>query len=860
MRPPLLPAFLLCGALAPWPVFAQGADAGPSPEGVWRGTLACTEGTGPTGALQPYTVPLAFTVTGRLAVVKTDTDELIEQTAVWFESRTAVRVEVAGLRKNAPDRSWSIRADGPVGPGRFRVEAPMFRTDGRTLVRRSCIFDMRHAAADGGAAPAPAPAPAPLAAPGAATPAIAAGRAASRPPAPTPAPAPAPAAGPAQAPAAAPSAMPATNALSAEDWGRLMAQGTQDPRRQQELTDFFASADAALRDRNTSREQFDSITAQEARVALALLNSARALDLKVHLDKQHPSFKRDLSGSATLGDGRTPVRVLLLDARTRVSGRTLVDSAALTLLIDTEPAKLQQDGREIITQGGMSARDNPARAQDQRVYLALLAQKLRELLAAKGIRLASLPESARSSAELSFAVADVSEGVRSQGLQGIGRDHPLVITFNAHLEPKPVVESVLLRSPGRPGDNARERAALTELAQILQARLSEPRFEPLASIPATELAAVRTQQLEAARRESDRLRQEMVERIERINSAVAQKTELAGAIRVYRRGKVFAGKPEDAFCTVKAGDALVLLGFVRSSEFLTWSKIPQGKGFSTVYDSADELYAAINQDKCHIVADNAANLNQYMTAIGRDGQFAYNMGPAMNRVEAREPFAISRGFESYADYEFAQKVGSATPAQVRALKGFSAGTPEAFKAAAARMNSSGYSAEPGPSPAALLDFLDDEVKGRKVGKSALDYRRAEDKRVADEERLREEQAAKERAERIKAYPYLAVMTCGMGRNHINVLACFAAQGSSSVDTELRLTNGDSTRMYKAYTMREAGQERSDGFQIELRKNFSIQAQNSHGTLILGLKIIDRATGRVMFEKQAARFDVISVSN
>jgi hypothetical protein len=100
----------------------------------------------------------------------------------------------------------------------------------------------------------------------------------------------------------------------------------------------------------------------------------------------------------------------------------------------------------------------------------------------------------------------------------------------------------------------------------------------------------------------------------------------------------------------------------------------------------------------------------------------------------------------------------------------------------------------------------------------------------------------------------------MGKSHINVLACFAAQGSSSVDTELRLTNGDSTKMYKAYTLSEAGQERRDGFYIDLRKNFSIKAQNSHGTLILGLKVIDRLSGKVLFEKQAARFDVIAASN
>ena len=473
MKSPLLPIVLACGALLHGPAVAQGA--GPSPEGAWRGTLACSEGAGPTGSLQAYTVPFAFTVTGRLGVVKTDTDELIEQTAVWFEDRSTVRVEVAGVRKNAPDRSWSIRAEGPVANGRFRVEAPMFRADGRTLVRRACVFDARQAAADGRASPAAPVNPA-------ATPTSAAA-----PPVPVPAPA-----SPRAAPPAA-SAPPALNTLSAEDWARLMAQGTQDPKRLQELVDFLAGAEAAMRDRGTSRERFESIAAQEARVALALLNSAGGLDLNVHLDKLHPGLKRDLSGAATLGDGRVPVRVLLLDTRTRVATRGLVDSAALTLLAATEPAKLQQDNRELVTSSSPLIRDNPARTLDQRVYLAQLTQKVRDILAAKGIKLASLPDSARSTPDLSIVVADATEGARSQGLQAIGRDHALVITFDAQLEPDAAVEAALLRSAGRPGENNRERAAITELAQGLQARLKDPRFERLASITTEELAAARAQ-------------------------------------------------------------------------------------------------------------------------------------------------------------------------------------------------------------------------------------------------------------------------------------------------------------------------------------------------------------------------------
>jgi hypothetical protein len=655
-------------------------------------------------------------------------------------------------------------------------------------------------------------------------------------------------------------AAPAATATAADDSNRLMVQGTQDPKRLKELFDFFANAEAISGDRNSSKEKFDAIKLQEARVALAALNSLGALGLNIYLDKRHPNFKRDLSGAATLGDGRLPVRVLLLDTPTRVPKRTLVDSGAMTLLIATEPAKLQQDNREVITQGGMST-NNPARAQDEQVYLALIAEKLKEILAAKGIKLASR-SSENSTAELGLklVVADWAGKQRSEGVQEIGRDFPLVVAFDAQLRPAPRIESVLWSSSYRSGANNRELAEFAELVQTLQGRLNDPRFEKLAAISPADLAASRSQRLDAARGESDRVRQEMIDRIGRIRIAVAEKTELAGALRIYRKGKAFAGKPEDAFCTVKANEAMALLGLVRSPEFLTWSKFPKGTRFSKVYDSADEMYAAVTDSRCNIVVDYADNLNKYMTAIGRDGQFAYNVGPNMNREEAREPFAISLGFDNYLDYEFAQKTGNASAAQVRSLKEFGAGTLERFKVAAARMNSGKYSAETSPSAPVLLDFLDDEAKGKKVGKSAIDYRRAEDKRMAEEARLREEQSAKERAERAKSFPYIAILTCGMGKSHINVLACFAAQGSSSVDTELRLTNGDSTKMYKAYSLSEAGQERRDGFYIDLRKNFSIKAQNSHGTLILGLKVIDRLSGKVLFEKQAARFDVIAASN
>jgi hypothetical protein len=798
---------------------AQGLD------GVWRGTLACTEGVGAASALQASSSTVALTVTGGKGVAITDSAEVSEQLTLALEGRGAGRVEVSGVIKNAPERTWLIQAEGPVVNGRLRVEAPMFRADGKTLVRRACLFDLQLSPVQGRQS--------------------AIGNVARA------------------APASASPAAPLAGIGPDEDPIRIQLQGTQDPARLKGLIDFLANLKASRRgpdSRNISREQWDRMAYEEARASLAVLNSLGALGLNVYLDKRHPAFKRDLSGAAILGDGNSPVRVLLLDSSTRISGRTLVGSSAMTLLLGTEPAKLQQGGREVITQGGMSTRDNPVPEQDRRFYRAQVTQKLRAILAAKGIKLAS-PPNAGPAADLELVVAEWRDDpVQNDGLTSF-RNYPIVVVFDGQLAPAPGVEAVLAVGKTTSEEfGERPVAIFKELIQNLQGRLGDARFEKLAAIAPADLAAARTQQLEAERSENDRLRQEMVDRINRIKAAVAQKTDLAGVLRVYRRGKNFACKPEGAYCTVKAEDAMVLLGFVRSPSFLTWTRLAKGTKFSKVYDTADDLYAAISEDKCYIVADNANNLNKYMTAIGRDGQFAYNVGPSMNREEASESFAISLGFDNYADYDFAQKIGDASTEQVRTLKELGAGTLSTFKAAVGRMNGGKYSTETAPSATALLGFLDDELKGGRVGKSAIDYRRAEDKRLAEEAKLREQQAAKDLAERAKAFPFIAVLTCGMGRDHINVLACFAAQGSSSVDTELRLTNGDTTNMYKAYTLSSAGQERRDGFYIDLRKNFSIKAQNSHGTLILGLKVIDRVSGKVLFENQAAKFGVLSVSN
>lgn len=126
---------------------------------------------------------------------------------------------------------------------------------------------------------------------------------------------------------------------------------------------------------------------------------------------------------------------------------------------------------------------------------------------------------------------------------------------------------------------------------------------------------------------------------------------------------------------------------------------------------------------------------------------------------------------------------------------------------------------------------------------------AEQNRIARErERVAAEKLAKE-------FPYYAIISCGMNQQHMNVLACFAGR----VGTELELRNGTEYGMYRAHEISGLGQDTQEGLIINLRSNFSLKVQNSSDQLILGIKIIQRSTDKVVFVKQAAKYQTISVS-
>jgi hypothetical protein len=81
-----------------------------------------------------------------------------------------------------------------------------------------------------------------------------------------------------------------------------------------------------------------------------------------------------------------------------------------------------------------------------------------------------------------------------------------------------------------------------------------------------------------------------------------------------------------------------------------------------------------------------------------------------------------------------------------------------------------------------------------------------------------------------------------------------------VETELKIGIGSTEKVYKTYNILRAGAEQRDGFHVDLPAKFSLHAQNANPRFVLGLKIVDRVTGKTVLERQAGQFDVVTASN
>lgn len=143
---------------------------------------------------------------------------------------------------------------------------------------------------------------------------------------------------------------------------------------------------------------------------------------------------------------------------------------------------------------------------------------------------------------------------------------------------------------------------------------------------------------------------------------------------------------------------------------------------------------------------------------------------------------------------------------------------------------------------------------------------SEQQRMKNEEeyrqaQIKQQQEEQDRLSRIaREYPYTAILKCGVGKDHINIAACFVG-GKYSPDTQLEIKNGSDYGLYHVHELMSVGKEYRDGLHIPLRSTFEISAKNAADSpVILTLIIVKTATNEEVFKKSAAYLRRIHVEN
>ena len=294
-------------------------------------------------------------------------------------------------------------------------------------------------------------------------------------------------------------------------------------------------------------------------------------------------------------------------------------------------------------------------------------------------------------------------------------------------------------------------------------------------------------------------------------------------------------------------------GYLALEEFAKLAGLKPGASVTRTLPGLEELYAAVQARQCAVLMLTGAQAAPLAAAVERDRKFSMQLYDPKGPGDLTEASARAAGFSTGEEMQLARAIG-ARPSQMSTLRNGGVNSPAAFQALADRMVAAGYATD--RSPSTVVSFLNDENEGRPERRTAVQVRQAREEALARKDR--EEAAARQReAEAMaKEFPYIAVLTCGMPR-HINILACFAGESSAGA-TELELVNGQGQKVYKTFNLHSIGKERADGFYIDLRKGFALRAQNANTTLILGLKIVERASGKVLHESQAGHFRVVQV--
>ncbi|MFZ9486902.1 MAG: PDZ domain-containing protein [Alphaproteobacteria bacterium] len=283
------------------------------------------------------------------------------------------------------------------------------------------------------------------------------------------------------------------------------------------------------------------------------------------------------------------------------------------------------------------------------------------------------------------------------------------------------------------------------------------------------------------------------------------------------------------------------------------------------FDGVEALFQSIKgrQHGCEVVPGNGRMLASLQAALARDGIGTQFLPVRVGEAELAELHAGALGFRALGNrsaayaWLFAQEIGGLRPRHVEALFALGVDTPDAVGEAVVRHEDE-HRLGPIPEDAdALVAFLNEEREARQRG-TTIRRLRAE-REAAALRAATEAEAARRGHEKRRAaeFPFVAEFTCSIGQSRTSLQACLHAGG---VGTEIELRNGGEHRVFKIHDVAEMGEWDGGALRVDLRRNFSIKAQNADETLVLGLVVRDRASGSVRYQRQAGRFGVLQVSN
>jgi hypothetical protein len=395
----------------------------------------------------------------------------------------------------------------------------------------------------------------------------------------------------------------------------------------------------------------------------------------------------------------------------------------------------------------------------------------------------------------------------------------------------------------------------------------------------------------AACQNSDAVRQQIDSLTKSSNQSLKPKSQPITATRIYQNielkdGGRFELVRDNAVCIVNPKsdelDFRTFLGYLSSNEVAQWiaqqDRLENNNNqtdrwrhirvTADIFNDMNKLYKTCRylvgygteRDSRNFAQEQEKYLIIYPWSSISQGR-VISVGPTSDADTARKVYASSMGYKNWDEVTLSVIAdgSDASKDSINTLKSIGINNLEDYKSTISRMNSTNYSSETKPSLNLISLFLKDEQDAKKRGLSVVTIKSEREKKELVEKQAREAKADIERKARqearAKEFPYRAVLTCGMP-NHINILACFA-KSSYGVDTELTLKNGNSTNMYKAYNLLQVGIEQGDGFHIDLRAGSAIQAQNAHKTLILGLKVYDAKTGKLLTGNQVAQYGIVS---